>query len=219
MREILRIQNLNKSYGDRKILSDINLDVLENDYISIIGESGGGKSTFLNIIGLLESFDSGRYSFFDHDITTESNTEQLRHDKIGYIFQNYNLIERLNVYDNICLPMIYSADKLDEKRLMYLAEELNITHLLNARSADLSGGEKQRVAIARALLTDPPLILADEPTGNLDEENALIVFNIFDKLHASGKTIIVVTHDTAKAKLASKMYKIYEGGLVSYVQV
>lgn len=216
MEKILKIQNLNKSYNNRVILSDINLEVYENDYVSIIGESGGGKSTLLNIIGLLERFDTGSYSFFGTWIDDKLDTECLRYNRVGYIFQNYNLIEKLNVHDNIFLPAIYSNLSINENRLYSLAEELKIMHLLENRAADLSGGEKQRVAIARALLMDPPLILADEPTGNLDSDNARIVFETFDKLYKEGKTIIVVTHDVDKANLALKKYNIVEGGLCRY---
>ncbi len=216
MKIILKIRNLNKLYDNRRILSNVNLEVYENDYISIIGESGGGKSTLLNIIGLLENFDEGNYSFFDTQIDDKTDTESLRYNKIGYIFQSYNLIEKLNVHDNIILPAVYSNTPINKRRLCTLTEELKITHLIDSRAADLSGGEKQRVAIARALLMDPPLILADEPTGNLDSENARIVFNTFNRLHENGKTIIVVTHDVEKANLALKKIRIAKGGLIRY---
>lgn len=201
MKTLIEMKDIVKRY-DRTILDNLCLHVNEGDYISICGESGCGKSTLMNILGLIESADNGSYVFCGETIKKGMDTAHMRLYKIGYIFQNYNLIEKLSVYDNITLPCLFSEMEVDKEYLTRLIQQLRIESLMNKKTSSLSGGEKQRVAIVRALIMNPLLILADEPTGNLDDENAEIVFSAFDKINQEGKTIIVITHDQHRAQYA-----------------
>lgn len=209
-KELFRIENLVKRYNVT-VLNQLNLTVLENDYISIIGKSGSGKSTLIHILGLMDSYDEGSIFFHGQPLNPNSDHASIRAQSIGFIFQSYNLIPHLSAEKNIVLPAVFSNLDYDHKRMKALYEHLNIEHLLDTDVSVLSGGEKQRVAICRALLFDPPLILADEPTGNLDAENEELIFQLFKKLHQEKKTIIVITHNQERAKEAVKQY-VLEGG-------
>lgn len=215
MDSIIQLHQIKKSYN-REILKGIELTVYKQDYIAIIGKSGAGKSTLLNIIGLLEPYDSGYYYFKNQDLRTMKDASTFRFKHLGFIFQNYNLLENINVIDNITLPYVFQSFDYDEKYKEELLTLLQIQQIRNQLVHTLSGGEKQRVAIARALLLKPEVIIADEPTGNLDEENARIVFDVLKQLQKAGKTIILITHDLIKAKEADLIYELRDGELYEY---
>lgn len=210
MANLLSIRNLVKSYN-RKILNNLHLELEENDYLSIVGPSGSGKSTLMNIIGLLEPYDGGEYLFNNIKITTEKQRCQVRRESIGFIFQSFHLLPTLTVKENIFLPFQYnSKENLEYEKLV---DRLKISHLSNQFPDELSGGERQRVAIARALITNPKLLLADEPTGNLDGVNRDQVLRILAEEHVKGKAIILITHDDEAAALATRQAELKEGKL------
>lgn len=184
-----------------------------------MGPSGCGKSTLLNIIGLLDNASSGSYLLLDKEMVglTESQRAQIRKENIGFIFQNFNLIDELTVYDNIELPLIYNKVPSSErkKRVMEIAERLNIVHRLKHYPQQLSGGQQQRVAVGRALVTNPKIILADEPTGNLDSKNGNEVMELLTELHQQGATIIMVTHSNHDASYSERTILMKDGMILS----
>lgn len=203
------LEHLKKSYT-RPVLTDINLEVTNDSYVTIVGRSGSGKSTMLNILGLVEGYNGGEYRFNGTLIRNGVDYARLRLENIGFIFQSYNLIPTLSCKENILLPLLYNrrntVQNFDE-----LAELLDLEPLLSQRVTTLSGGEKQRVAIARSLILDPCLILADEPTGNLDPKNRDIIMNLLRHEHEKGRGIILITHDMDIAKAADTVC-LLEGG-------
>lgn len=205
----LQLKHIQKSYL-RPVLSDVNLDVTNDSYVTIVGKSGSGKSTMLNILGLVEGYDAGEYRFNGTLIRNGIDYARLRLENIGFIFQSYNLIPTLSCKENILLPTLYNrrnqVQSFDE-----LVELLDLGPLLSQRVTTLSGGEKQRVAIARSLILDPCLILADEPTGNLDPKNRDIIMNLLRHEHEKGRGIVLITHDMEIAKQADSVY-LLEGG-------
>ena len=212
MKELnIQSSHLQKSYT-RPVLTDINLEVTNDSYVTIVGKSGSGKSTMLNILGLVEGYDSGEYHFNGTLIRNGIDYSRLRLENIGFIFQSYNLIPTLTCMENILLPTLYNrrnqVQSFDE-----LVELLNLDPLLSQRVTTLSGGEKQRVAIARSLILDPCLILADEPTGNLDPKNRDIIMNLLRHEHEKGRGIILITHDMEIAKQADTIYLLDTGKL------
>lgn len=193
------IKNIFKKYGDNVIFSDFNLTVNKGDMISISGKSGSGKSTILNIIGLLDYFDSGEVSI-DGNINVDINSKEamlLRRDKIGYLFQSYALIEDESIYKNLELSLRYEKISKSEKikKMSKVLHDVRLEKDLSEKIKKLSGGEKQRVAIARLMLKDYEILLADEPTGSLDEANRDIILSLLKREHEKGKTIIIVSHD------------------------
>lgn len=210
MKELnLELKHIQKSYL-RPVLSDVNLDVTNNSYVTIVGKSGSGKSTMLNILGLVEGYDGGEYHFNGTLIRNGIDYSRLRLENIGFIFQSYNLIPTLSCKENILLPTLYNRHN-QEQSFDELVELLDLGPLLSQRVTTLSGGEKQRVAIARALILDPCLILADEPTGNLDPKNRNIIMNLLRHEHEKGRGIILITHDMEIANQADTIY-LLEGG-------
>lgn len=209
---IVDMKNVTKSY-DREVLKDISLEVKGSDYYAICGKSGAGKSTLMNILGLIENYTSGEYYFCGSLIKKNKDYSRFRLKHIGFIFQSYNLIPTLTCKENILLPSLYAeADKkFIDDRLEYLVEKMDLSVLLNQKSSILSGGEKQRVAIARALLLDPKIIIADEPTGNLDPVNKQIVMDTLNEEHNNGRAIVMITHDMETAKLADKILILKDG--------
>jgi len=198
------------------VLKSVNLEVKRGEFISIVGESGTGKSTLLNIIGLLETFDSGDYYFKDQRINPKKivSLNQFRLHHIGFVFQMFYLLPKLTVKDNILLSTLYGSKPIDYNlRLENLVKMLKIDDLLEEKAEYLSGGEKQRVAIARALLNNPDVLICDEPTGNLDVKNTDIVFDILKAINREGTTVIIVTHDLNLAKKTDKVYHLSEGVL------
>lgn len=205
----LELKHIQKSYL-RPVLSDVNLDVTNESYVTIVGKSGSGKSTLLNILGLVECYDAGEYRFNGILIRNGIDYARLRLENIGFIFQSYNLIPTLSCKENILLPTLYNRHN-QEQSFDELVELLDLGPLLSQRVTTLSGGEKQRVAIARSLILDPCLILADEPTGNLDPKNRDIIMNLLRHEHEKGRGIILITHDMEIAKQADTIY-LLEGG-------
>ena len=210
MKELnLELEHLRKSY-QRPVLTDINLQVTNESYVTIVGKSGSGKSTLLNILGLVEGYDGGEYRFNGKRIRNYLDYSRLRLENIGFIFQSYNLIPTLSCKENILLPELYNrrskVQDFDE-----LVALLELEPLLSQRVTTLSGGEKQRVAIARALILDPCLILADEPTGNLDPKNRDMIMHLLRREHQKGRGIILITHDRGIAKEADTVYTLQDG--------
>lgn len=204
------LQDIKKSY-DRPVLKNININITNESFIAIVGKSGSGKSTLMNIIGLIEKFDSGKYDFCGMKIESKSDYAYLRNAKIGFIYQSYNLIPNLTCRENILLPLLYSSKKATG--FDNLTNELGISEILDVSVNVLSGGEKQRVAIARALITDPDFILADEPTGNLDNENENIVIDVLLNENKKGKAVLIITHDSNIAEKAKTLYELLDGEL------
>lgn len=212
MKELeLKLEHVQKSYT-RPVLTDINLTVTNDSYVTIVGKSGSGKSTLLNILGMVEGYDSGQYIFNGTRIKNYMDYSRLRLENIGFIFQSYNLIPTLSCKENIMLPTMYNrrnaVQAFDE-----LVELLDIEPLLSQRVTTLSGGEKQRVAIARSLILDPCLILADEPTGNLDPKNRDLIMKLLRREHEKGRGIILITHDMEIAKKSDESYLLEKGVL------
>lgn len=225
MKRVIKLNHITKNYIVGKktlnILKGISLDVYKGDFVSIVGKSGSGKSTLLNIIGLLDTDYSGEYLLEENAIDKTSDLQQskLRNQKIGFIFQNFNLIDEYTMLENIYLPFLYSDQKIDKEYIQYLIKKLNLEQQINECACNLSGGQKQRVAIIRALANKPNLIIADEPTGSLDEKNRNVILNIFRDIHQEGMTIILVTHDPTVAQLSNKKYVMKDGLLYSEQEV
>ena len=220
---MIKIKNLSKVFRteeiETKALSDVSLTINQGDFISIMGASGSGKSTLLNIVGLLDSASSGSYQLIDQEMVglKEKQKSKVRKENIGFIFQNFNLIDELSVYDNIELPLIYNKIPAAERKqkVEAIAEKLNISHRLKHYPQQLSGGQQQRVAVARALINDPKIILADEPTGNLDSKNGNEVVELLTDLHANGATILMVTHSDYDASFSQKTILMKDGIVLS----
>lgn len=213
MKELdLELKHLQKSYL-RPVLTDVNLHVTNKSYVTIVGKSGSGKSTLLNILGLVEGYDGGEYWFNSTQIRNYMDYSQLRLENIGFIFQSYNLIPTLSCKENILLPTLYNRRNTvqDFEELVSLME---LEPLLSQRVTTLSGGEKQRVAIARSLILDPCLILADEPTGNLDPKNRDLIMQLLRREHEKGRGIILITHDMEIAQNADTVLLLQDGKLI-----
>lgn len=204
-------------------LNDISFTVSEGDYLAIVGTSGSGKSTLLSIMGLINLPTNGKFLLFDTDVTeiTENSKAALKNTEIGLIFQNFNLLGHLTVFQNLCIPLHYDRKvrrKDYREKVSKALAEVDMQDYINRYPNQLSGGQQQRVAIARAIVNEPSLILADEPTGNLDSRNAQIVFSILEKLNADGKTICLITHDQDYANKARRQFHIKDGHLVEAKQ-
>ncbi|OOV77475.1 ABC transporter ATP-binding protein [Mammaliicoccus fleurettii] len=225
MKRVIKLNHITKNYIVGKktlnILKGISLDVYKGDFVSIVGKSGSGKSTLLNIIGLLDADYSGEYLLEEKAIDKTSDLQQskLRNQKIGFIFQNFNLIDEYTMLENIYLPFLYSDQKINKEYIQYLIKKLNLEQQINEYACNLSGGQKQRVAIIRALANKPNIIIADEPTGSLDEKNRNLILNILRDIHQEGMTIILVTHDPTVAQLSNKKYVMKDGLLYSEQEV
>jgi len=222
MEPIIELKGVHKDYfmGDSKIhaVEAVDLAIKRGNFVAIIGPSGSGKSTMMNLVGALDLASEGDI-FLDNiniEHLHESELAQIRGKKIGFIFQTFNLIPTQTALENVMLPMIFQDISRAERieKATRLLEEVNLGHRLKHLPPELSGGERQRVAIARALANDPEVILADEPTGNLDSKTGEEVIKLFEKLNKEGKTIIMVTHDLNMAKHANKVYKLKDGMIV-----
>ena len=216
---VVNIEKLSKTYTIGPVqlpaLSDLDLKIEQGQYIAIMGPSGSGKSTLLNLLGCLDRPTSGRYLLDGRDVSRldDNQLSLIRGRYIGFIFQSYNLIGQLNVLENIELPMFYQGISEDESavRAGRLAEMVGLSDRLKHRPSELSGGQQQRVAIARALANDPLIILADEPTGNLDSQSGADILSILNDLHSKGKTLIAVTHDQGIAARAERTIYLFDG--------
>lgn len=220
---LVRLTNINKVYQTEEelpfqALKEINLSINKGEFVAIIGPSGSGKSTLMNILGLLDQPTSGSYDLEGHNVAhlKEEALAKLRNKKIGFVFQSFNLLNRTSALDNVALPLVYSGVGLSERR--FLAEKalkvVGLEDKINSHPNQLSGGQQQRVAVARALVTDPEIILADEPTGNLDSKTGEEIMKLFKDLHKEGRTIILITHGMETAKAAKKIITIKDGRIV-----
>ena len=218
---MIRLENIRKTYkmGDIQVhaLDGISMGISRGEALAIVGPSGSGKSTLMNIIGCLDTPTSGTYILNDRAVSRLSGNElaEVRNTQIGFVFQSYNLLPRQTALENVELPLIYRGLPGRVRREYALAalEKVGLTDRMRHRPTELSGGQQQRVAIARALVGDSPVILADEPTGNLDSTSGRDVMNVLLKLHRQGKTLILITHDSHVAKLAERQVRIIDGRL------
>lgn len=218
----LRTENLRKVFRtdlmETIALDGVSIDVKEGEFVAVMGPSGCGKSTLLNILGLLDTPTEGTYYLGDKEVATlrEKERSAYRRGKIGFIFQSFNLIEELTVEENVALPLTYLGVKGKERRrrVSEVVERMGISHRLHHYPAQLSGGQQQRAAIARALVYRPGLILADEPTGNLDSKNGIEVMELLRELNKAGTTIVMVTHSLRDASYAGRIINLFDGKVV-----
>ena len=215
---IVDIKKLTKTFSDGSkklhVLKDINLQIDKGSIITIKGPSGSGKSTLLSIIGTLDNADSGELLINGISIQENTNIDKLRNKSIGFVFQFHNLISELTLEENVSLPKMIAKEQLGKRELIELFEYFDLKDRMNSFPNDLSGGEKQRVAVMRAVINNPSIIIADEPTGNLDKENALKMMSLFQKLNTEKKlTIIIATHDEDVFNIGLKKYQLVDGCL------
>jgi len=216
---ILVMKDLCKTYHlgsvELRVLKDVNLTIRSGEYVAIMGPSGSGKSTLLNMIGCLDHPTAGDYLLGGQSVAAleDDQLSLIRGARIGFVFQSFNLISQLNVVENIEIPMYYQgfSEQASDQRARELATLVGLGDRLNHRPTELSGGQQQRVAIARAMANNPLIILADEPTGNLDSASGIDILAILDRLHAEGKTLIVVTHDESIAAKAQRIIRLFDG--------
>lgn len=223
---LISLNNITKNYGARDAegsavvlaLKGVNLQICRGEYVAVMGSSGSGKSTLMNILGSLDLPSGGSYLFNGKDLKDFSERElaRLRNREIGFVFQSFNLLAGSNALDNVALPLVYAGVPLKERRERALEalREVGLEGRAYHRPAQMSGGERQRVAIARALINKPLLILADEPTGNLDTANSIEIMRLFEKIHLSGRTLIVVTHEEEIAAFAERIIRVRDGIIV-----
>ena len=222
---MIKIKNLYKSFRTEEIetiaLNNISLEVKQGEFVAIMGPSGCGKSTLLNILGLLDNPTSGDYYLADKEVGhfKEQDRTQARKGNIGFVFQSFNLIDELNVYENVELPLTYLNIKASERKeqVLSILKRMNISHRSNHLPQQLSGGQQQRVAIARAVVSNPKLILADEPTGNLDSKNGLEVMHLLSELNKEGATIVMVTHSLHDATFAHRIVNLFDGQIIDSI--
>jgi putative ABC transport system ATP-binding protein len=220
---VIRIENLHKSYetsaGLFPALKDVSLDIAASEFVAIMGPSGSGKSTFMNILGCLDAPTAGRYVLDGRNVAELDRDEQalLRNRAIGFVFQGFNLLQRMTLLDNVALPLIYSGVEREERqrRAGDLLNKVGLGNYLDAMPNKISGGQQQRVAIARALVNRPRLILADEPTGNLDSHTSEEIMALFETLNREGITIVLVTHEADIAHHAQRQVRFFDGRIVS----
>ncbi|MCX8485414.1 MAG: ABC transporter ATP-binding protein [Bacteroidia bacterium] len=220
---MISLQDIRKTYvlGDQTVhaLKKIDLDIHQGEYVALMGPSGSGKSTLMNIIGCLDTPSAGQYWLNQKEVSQMSDIElsKVRNDEIGFVFQTFNLLNRLSSLENVALPLVY-AGVSQKERLERARETLNKVGLgnrLDHKPNELSGGQRQRVAVARALINNPSLLLADEPTGNLDTQTSYEIMALFEEIHAGGNTIVLVTHEEDIAKHAKKIVRLRDGMIAS----
>ena len=224
---MIKITNMFKIYkmGDNVInaLNNINIHIKAQEFVSIIGPSGSGKSTLMNMLGCLDTPTSGEYILDGNEISklSDNRLAEIRNHKIGFIFQGFNLLQKLTAIENVELPLIYQGIGTRERtrRSKEALEKVGLGDRIKHRPNELSGGQQQRVAIARALVSDPPMILADEPTGNLDSKSGVEIMRILKELHQNGNTIILITHDNNIAAQARRMVRIHDGEIIEDKEV
>lgn len=220
---LVEVKDLYKIYnpGENEVraLDGINLIVEKGEFLAIVGQSGSGKSTFMNMIGLLDIPTSGTYLLDGVDVSsmTDDELSEIRNKQIGFIFQGFNLISNLSAIENVELPLVYRGMKKEERHKLAIdaLERVGLSHRLSHLPKQMSGGQQQRVAIARAVAARPPIILADEPTGNLDSHSGVEVMKILHELHKEGRTIILITHDNEIAKEAQRVIRIQDGQIIA----
>lgn len=220
MNAIMTLKNITKVYktGDENTvaLDNISLDIQEGEFVAIMGPSGSGKSSLMHIIGILDTATKGMYCLNGQDVSKLSSSKQaeIRNNEIGFVFQQFNLLPRTTVTDNILLPTIYGKTHNPEKRADELAEEVGLGDKKHNKSNQLSGGQIQRVAVARALVMNPSIILADEPTGNLDTKTSKEIMDLFKEINNKGATIVLITHEADIAKYAKRVIRLLDGKIV-----
>lgn len=225
MEPLIRVKNMYKIYnpGENEVraLDDVSLEINQGEFIAIVGHSGSGKSTFMNMLGCLDTPDSGEYFLDGKDVANLSDNElsDIRNHKIGFIFQGFNLIPNLDALGNVELPLIYRGlGKQQRKEIAGEAlSKVGLENRMDHRPNQLSGGQQQRVAVARAIAAQPPIILADEPTGNLDSKNGAEVMQLLTELNREGTTIVMVTHSKHDASFAHRIINLFDGSIVSSV--
>ena len=220
---MIKTVNLTKVFRTDEVettaLNNVSFNINPGEFVAIMGPSGCGKSTLLNILGLLDNPSGGEYYFNESEVSkfTERQRARMRKENIGFVFQNFNLIDELNVFENVELPLIYLGLSASErkKRVNEALEQMQITHRRKHFPLQLSGGQQQRVAVARAVVANPKLILADEPTGNLDSANGEEVMNLLERLNQQGTTLIIVTHSQRDAEYAHRIIRLFDGQIVT----
>ena len=222
---MIKIENLTKVFRTTEVetiaLNKVSMEIHEKEFVAIMGPSGCGKSTLLNILGLLDNPTAGNYYLLGKEVghLKEKNRTKVRKGNIGFVFQSFNLIDELNVFENVELPLTYLHTPSDERkrRVNEILKRMNISHRIKHYPQQLSGGQQQRVAIARAVITNPKIILADEPTGNLDSKNGLEVMQLLAELNMDGTTIVMVTHSQRDAGFAKRIINLFDGQIVSSI--
>ncbi|MEJ2544576.1 MAG: ABC transporter ATP-binding protein [Calditrichaceae bacterium] len=220
---MIRTTSLKKIYLTEEVettaLNDVNIDIKKGEFVSIMGPSGCGKSTLLNVLGLLDNPSDGEYHFLDNEVSkfNERKRATLRKENIGFVFQSFNLIDELTVFENVELPLLYLKYSAGErkKRVNEVLEQMNIMHRANHFPQQLSGGQQQRVAVSRAIVGKPKMILADEPTGNLDSTHGDEVMNILTELNEAGTTVVMVTHSPTYAEYGNRIIHLFDGHVVT----
>ncbi len=223
MRDLIKIENLSKHYFLKnnvvKALDNITLNIKKKEYVALMGTSGSGKSTLMNIIGCLDKPTNGSYKLNNNYIKdlTDNQLAEIRNTEVGFIFQTFNLLQRMNSLENVALPLVYAG--VEKRKRVRLAKEalkeVGLLDRISHKPNELSGGQRQRVAIARALVNNPSIILADEPTGNLDSKNSNEIMKIFKSIHKKGNTIILVTHEKEIAKNANRIIQLKDGQIIT----
>ncbi len=219
MNQIIKLEDIRKNYymgkQELRVLKGISLDILKNEYVALMGPSGSGKSTLMNIIGCLDSPTAGRYTLNGQDVSKMHDDElaDVRNKEIGFVFQQFNLLPRLSALENVALPLVYAgmSKKMRTEKAMEVLEKVSLTDRSHHKPNELSGGQCQRVAIARALVNDPSLILADEPTGNLDSKTSSEIMEIFGIIHSAGNTVVLVTHEEDIANYSHRVVRLRDG--------
>ena len=223
MQAIIHLQDIRKNYYLGKqvieVLKGISLDILKNEYVALMGPSGSGKSTLMNILGCLDTPTEGSYVLNGQDVSRMSDNDlaEVRNKEIGFVFQQFNLLPRLTAVENVALPLVYAGmpKKQRLEKAMLVLENVSLADRSHHRPNEMSGGQNQRVAIARALVNDPSIILADEPTGNLDTKTSYEIMEIFGKIHSAGNTVVLVTHEEDIANHAHRIIRLLDGVLES----
>jgi putative ABC transport system ATP-binding protein len=219
MNAIIQLDHIQKSYimgkMELKVLKGITLEIFKNEYVALMGPSGSGKSTLMNLLGCLDSPSGGRYILNGKDVSKmpDDDLAEVRNKEIGFVFQQFNLLPRLTAAENVALPLIYngSSKKIRTQLALEMLDRVGLSDRSHHKPNELSGGQNQRVAIARALVNNPSIILADEPTGNLDSKTSVEIMNIFSKIQAEGNTVILVTHEEDIANFAHRIIRLKDG--------
>lgn len=219
MSSVIHLEDLRKSYylgkQELPVLKGINLDIFKSEFVALMGPSGSGKSTLMNILGCLDTLTAGKYVLNGNDVSTMNDNDlaEIRNKEIGFVFQQFNLLPRLSALENVALPLIYAGVPKKERneRALEMLSKVNLADRSHHKSNELSGGQIQRVAIARALVNNPSIILADEPTGNLDSKTSVEIMNLISDIHKLGNTVVLVTHEEDIAHYAKRVVRLRDG--------